>query len=202
MTLKEETLKPAENEALLIVENAKDQAKKIIQEARKEAESILTEANNLVDKKQKQLKVSLMQAGKRTIEVIKQSIEKKIFNETLNDWIEGLISSADVASKIIAALFQALEEKGLEGSVTAYIGKNISPREVNALLGKKFLNKFQNKSVKIGDFLGGVQLHLNDKKWIIDASDKTLVEIMCRYLQKDFRDMVFEKNVFNGETEN
>ncbi|SPN73253.1 V-type ATP synthase subunit E,ATP synthase archaeal, H subunit [Chlamydia serpentis] len=190
--LRLETLKPAEEEAAALLHNAKEQAKRIIQDAQEESKRILETAEEKAHQKLKQGEVALNQAGKRSLEALKQAVENKIFKESLVEWLEHVTSDPDVAAKLIQALIHALESQGVAGNLMAYIGKHVSPRAVNELLGKAVTAKLRKKSVVVGNFIGGVQLKVEEKNWVLDLSSSALVEIFTRYLQKDFREMIFQ----------
>ncbi|EGK69396.1 V-type ATP synthase subunit E [Chlamydia abortus] len=190
--LRIETLKPAEDEADAIVRNAKEQAKRIIDEAQEEASRIITSAKEEADHKLKQGESALAQAGKRSLESLKQAVENKVFKESLAEWLENTLADPEVSAKLVAALIQAIEDKGISGDLTAYIGKHVATRAVNEFLGKTVLAKLKGKGVAIGKFVGGVQLRVEDKNWVLDLSSDTLLDLLMRYLQKDFREMIFQ----------
>ncbi|WP_375793135.1 V-type ATP synthase subunit E [Chlamydia sp. 12-01] len=190
--LRIETLKPAEDEADAIVRNAKEQAKRIIDEAQQEAGQIIASAQQEADHKLKQGESALAQAGKRSLESLKQAVENKIFKESLAEWLDNALADPEVSAKLVAALIQAIEDQGISGDLTAYIGKHVATRAVNELLGKSVLTKLKGKGVTVGKFVGGVQLKVEDKNWVLDLSSDTLLDLLMRYLQKDFREMIFQ----------
>ena len=185
--LKVETLKPAEEEANTIVNNAKEQAKRIIQEAQETAQKLVASA----DRKLKQGESSLAQAGKRSVESLKQAIEQKIFKESLAEWLDSVFADHEVGARLVNALIQGVESQGFSGDITAYVAKHISPRAVNEILGKTVLAKLKGKSVVVGEFSSGVQLKVHERNWVLDLSSDALLTLLTRYLQKDFREMIF-----------
>lgn len=190
--LRIETLKPAEEEAELIVCNAKEQAKRIIQDAKEQAKEIILSAEDQASHKIKQGEAALALAGKRTLESLKQAVENTIFREALAEWLEQITIDPEFVAKLMEALISAVEGQGITGSLSAYIGKHVSPRNVNELLGKSVTAKLRKKSLIIGNFSGGVQLKVEDKDWVLDLSSEALLELFLRYLQKDFREMIFQ----------
>ncbi len=190
--LRVETLKPAEDEAAAIIESAKEKAKRIILEAQEEADQIVETAREEAERKLKQGEAALAQAGKRALETLKQSIEGKIFQDSLAEWLENVLVDPEVSAKMITALLQAIQEQGIFGELTAYIGKHVAARAVNEFLGKEVLAKLKGKGVAIGKFVGGVQLKVEDRNLVLDLSSDTLLGLLTRYLQKDFREMVFQ----------
>lgn len=190
--LRIETLKPAEEEAEVIVCNAKEQAKRIIQDAKEQAKEIILSAEDQASHKIKQGEAALALAGKRTLESLKQAVENTIFREALAEWLEQITIDPEFVAKLMEALISAVESQGITGSLSAYIGKHVSPRNVNELLGKSVTAKLRKKSLIIGNFSGGVQLKVEDKDWVLDLSSEALLELFLRYLQKDFREMIFQ----------
>lgn len=190
--LRIETLKPAEEEAEVIVCNAKEQAKRIIQDAKEQAKEIILSAEDQASHKIKQGEAALALAGKRTLESLKQAVENTIFREALAEWLEQITIDPEFVAKLMEAMISAVEGQGITGSLSAYIGKHVSPRNVNELLGKSVTAKLRKKSFVIGNFSGGVQLKVEDKDWVLDLSSEALLELFLRYLQKDFREMIFQ----------
>ncbi|AEB41977.1 V-type ATP synthase subunit E [Chlamydia pecorum] len=190
--LRIETLKPAEEEAEVIVCNAKEQAKRIIQDAKEQAKEIILSAEDQASHKIKQGEAALALAGKRTLESLKQAVENTIFREALAEWLEQITIDPEFVAKLMEAMISAVEGQGITGSLSAYIGKHVSPRNVNELLGKSVTAKLRKKSLIIGNFSGGVQLKVEDKDWVLDLSSEALLELFLRYLQKDFREMIFQ----------
>ncbi|WP_213357566.1 V-type ATP synthase subunit E [Chlamydiifrater phoenicopteri] len=189
--LRTETLEPAEKEAASIIEGAKGQASAIIEEANRKAESLLAEAESKARDKIAKAEKALCQAGKRSLEALRHAVEEKFFKANLSEWLSSVLSSEKVVADLITALVGAVDAEGVKGPLVGYISKKLTPRSVNELLGKTITEKFKGKSVTLGDFQGGVQLKVNDRHWILDLSSEALQELFVRYLQKDFREMIF-----------
>lgn len=193
-TLREETLKPAEEEAGSIVHNAREQAKRIVEEAKEEAQRIIRSAEEAADQTLKKGEAALIQAGKRSLENLKQAVETKIFKESLREWVDGVAADPQVSAKLVQALVQAVETQGISGNLSACIGKHVSARAVNEVLGKEITSKLKEKSVSIGKFSGGAQLKVDERNWVLDISSEALLDLLTRFLQKDFREMIFQTN--------
>ena len=193
-TLREETLKPAEEEAGSIVHNAREQAKRIVEEAKEEAQRIIRSAEEAADQTLKKGEAALIQAGKRSLENLKQAVETKIFKESLREWLDGVAADPQVSAKLVQALVQAVETQGSSGNLSACIGKHVSARAVNEVLGKEITSKLKEKSVSIGKFSGGAQLKVDERNWVLDISSEALLDLLTRFLQKDFREMIFKTN--------
>ena len=193
-TLREETLKPAEEEAGSIVHNAREQAKRIVEESKEEAQRIIRSAEEAADQTLKKGEAALIQAGKRSLENLKQAVETKIFKESLREWLDGVAADPQVSAKLVQALVQAVETQGISGNLSACIGKHVSARAVNEVLGKEITSKLKEKSVSIGKFSGGAQLKVDERNWVLDISSEALLDLLTRFLQKDFREMIFKTN--------
>lgn len=189
--LKKETLEPAKEEAKQILDVADQEAHQIIHDAEIKAEEILKGAKAKVEKEREIFQNSLMQACRQGIEALKQDIENTLFNTELDAWISAQTIDPKVGAKLISVLVEAIEKEGTSAHFSALIPKAIPAEKINALLTKEILNKLENHSVRVGDFIGGVQLKLHDKKLTLDISDKALKELLAQYIRKDFRELLF-----------
>lgn len=190
--LREETLKPAEEEAGSIVHNAREQAKRIVEEAKEEAQRIIRSAEETADQTLKKGEAALVQAGKRSLENLKQAVETKIFRESLGEWLDHVATDPEVSAKLVQALVQVVDTQGISGNLSAYIGKHVSARAVNEALGKEITSKLKEKGVSVGNFSGGAQLKVEERNWVLDMSSEVLLDLLTRFLQKDFREMIFQ----------
>lgn len=189
--LKNETLEPAKQEGQRIVEGAHQQANTIVRAAEKKAADILAAAQEKIEKEKQLFKSSLVQACKQGKEALRQDIEEKLFNQELSSWIEKNTADPKTAATLISALVAALEKEGTSADFSAIIPKSLSADKVNVLLTQDILKKLKEKSVVVGDFIGGVQLKLHDQKLTLDLNDQALKELLGQYLRKDFRDILF-----------
>lgn len=190
-TLRKETLDPAKQEAREIVENAHMQAHEIGEEAKKKAASLIQGAEQEIEEKKRVFNASLSLAGRQGIEVLKQKIEKELFNKELAQLVDKEMAEPKVIADLLSSFMKAMEEKGIEEEVVAVIPKGISPRMINELLVSRILEKLQNKTVVLGDFEGGVQIQLKGQNITIDISDTALCDLLAQYIRKDFRDLIF-----------
>ena len=191
-SIRKETLEPVKQEAREIVENAHLQAAAIIKNAKSEAESARTTAAQEIAEKQRLFQSSLELACRQGIESLKQKIEQELFNPELNEMIVKETSNPQIIVRLLESFMKSLEEKGIEEDFEAVIPKDISPRTINGLLVGKILEHLKNRSVEIGDFKGGVQIRMKDRKITIDISDVALREIIAAYIRRDFRELVFQ----------
>ena len=165
-----------------------------MEEAKEEAQRIIRSAEEAADQTLKKGEAALIQAGKRSLENLKQAVETKIFKESLREWLDGVAADPQVSAKLVQALVQAVETQGISGNLSACIGKHVSARAVNEVLGKEITSKLKEKSVSIGKFSGGAQLKVDERNWVLDISSEALLDLLTRFLQKDFREMIFKTN--------
>lgn len=191
--LRKETLEPAVHEAKTILEEAQKKGEQIVSEAREKAKKIVADAEKEIEKKQSIFKASLNQAARQSIEWLKQEIEERLLNQNLSSLIAKASATPQVLAKMINAVIKAIEAEGLETDLSAIIPAAIEPREVNELLGEEVLNRLKEKSVIIGPKKGGVEIKLHKENITIDLSDTALLELMTRYIRKDFHQFFFAK---------
>ena len=189
--LKSETLEPAKQEAREIIENAHLQATDIVGEAQKKAEALLKSANEDIAEKGKVFHSSLQLACRQGLELLKQKIEEKLFDQPLSDLVLHEMADPKLIVHLIDSFMKSMEEKGIEEEFVAVIPKQISPRSINALLGSHILERLQKQSVVVGDFAGGIQIQLKGRQMTIDISDATVRELIADYIRRDFREMIF-----------
>jgi len=190
--LRRETLEPAQQEAKRIIADAESERDCIIQQAQREAETIITDARAQVAKERHIFNSSLEQASKQSLEALRQSIEYQLFHPEIIDTLNKRMTDPEIISKLVNAIVNALEKNGLDLNLQALIPKTALPETINTLLVKQVLDRLKEHSVQIGEFAGGVQVKLVDKKMTIDMSSQALVELLTRYLRDDFRQLFFK----------
>ena len=191
--LRDETIEPAQKEAQQIIGKAKQQAEQIVNEAHQAAEKLHTHAKSSIEQEYKVFQASLQQASKQSLEILRQTIENKFFNENLAELIEKGTSDLNLIANLINALVKALEKEGMAANLTALVSNTISPRQLNELLTQNALKNLKENSVEIGNFKGGVKVKLSHKKVTIDISEEALKELLATYVvRKDFRKMIFD----------
>ncbi len=189
--LRKETLEPAMDEAKEIVAQANDRAQQIIADAKAKAEKMLADADTEIEKRHGVFKASLNQGARQSIEWLKQEIEENILNQNLAELISKSTGSPQVLANMVTAVIKAIGDEGLETDLTAIIPTAVEPREVNELLGKEVLEKLKEKSVVVGPKKGGIEVKLHKENITVDLSDTALLELMTRYVRKDFQKFFF-----------
>ncbi len=191
--LKKETIDPARKEAEELVVNAKEKAALLISEAKKEVERLHRDARDFEEKQKSIFQAALNAACKQTIEILKESIEEKLFNKELASIFGKNIKEPALLARLIEAVTVALERDGINADLSVYIPAAVPARDVNALLGEKILSHLREKSVLLSTIEGGIEVKLHKENITIDISDVALRELVSRYIRKDFREMLFGK---------
>ncbi len=189
--LRKETLEPTKQEAKEILENAQMRAKEIINKAESDAQKILLDSEKLKEEKTKALEASLKLASRQALESLKAKIEKELFQTNLAELVRNELNKKDRIADLITTLIQAIEKEGIDTDLSVYISEKVPVKEINLLLAKHILEKLKEKSVVLGDFLGGVKIELKDEKITLDMSDQAIIDLIAEYIRRDFRSLLF-----------
>ena len=192
--LRKETIEPAQANAEALVKEGQAQARAIIAEAQAEAANIVNKAKLDMQKQQNIFESSLAQAASQTLAMLRQDIEKHIFNNSLVEAVEQASKDPQAVAKLIESIVSAVAKEGLSQDLTVLIPKSLSKEAFNAHLVQSILDKLSRASMEVANFVGGVKIRLNDKKMTIDISDATLKEMLANYLRKDFRKLLFRQD--------
>lgn len=190
--LKNDAIEPAKKEAEAIIANAKAKAQEIISNAEKQANKIHSDTKLAIEQERNVYQSSLVQAAKQSVESLRQQFEHKFFNEQLTQLVEKHSADPKVIARLIETIIQALEKEGVAANLSVIIPKQISPKEVNSLLAENILKQIKDHSVELGNFSGGVQVKLQDKKMTLDITNDAIVELLSTY-RRGFRELVFQK---------
>jgi V/A-type H+-transporting ATPase subunit E len=71
------------------------------------------------------------------------------------------------------------------------VPKQVSAEEINKLLLDGVKKRLEIGGIAVGNFLGGAQIRLKDKKMTLDISDNALKELIANYGRRDFRKLIF-----------
>ncbi len=189
--LRKETLEPARHEAKEIIDAARNTAANYLQEAKIKAQDTLALAEKEIEERKKVFESSLMMACRQGIEDLKAKIEEEFFNPELQNLVEKEMGDPKTIARILSAFLETLEEKGIDDELIVSIPKSITPRSINSLLAQKAIDKLEKGEVVEGDFAGGVQIKLKDRKITIDISEKAVRELIAQYIRRDFRELVY-----------
>lgn len=190
--LKQEALEPAQKEANKIIEAAEQESYRIIREAEAKAAVLLSQAKEKIEQEKKIFANGLKLMCRQALEALRQDIESKLFTSSLSDWVEEQSTDPTVGAQLITALVHAIEKEGISAHFSALIPASVPAEKVNRILAKNILDKLREKSLVVGEFFGGVQLKLHDRKLTLDLSDSALKELLGQYIRKDFRELLFQ----------
>ncbi|MDN3506596.1 MAG: V-type ATP synthase subunit E [Simkaniaceae bacterium] len=189
--LRKETLEPAIDEAKKVLEDAESKAGAIVAEAKEKAAKLVADAEADIEKKYGVFKASLNQGARQSVAWLKQEIEERLLNQNLGDMITKATSSPQVIADMVSAVIKAVGEEGLDTDLSVIIPAAVEPNQVNELIGKNLVENLKEKSVIVGPQKGGVEMKLHKDKITIDLSDTALVELLTRYVRKDFHKYFF-----------
>lgn len=191
--LKNETLKPAKEEAEKMVEVAEQEARNIISDAEAKAEALLREAKAKMAKERELFEHSIALGCRQALELLRQDIEDKLFNKELGSWLARQTADPEIGARLVNVLVQAIEKEGISADFTALVAKQLPSDKINALLLQDVVDHLREKGVVPGTFVGGAQIVLHDKKMTLDLSNEALKELIAPYLRKDFRMLLFQE---------
>ena len=132
--LKKDTLDPARREAEEIVAAARAQAEEMVEEARRLAQKMHYKAKEEIEKERAVFQASLSQACRQTLEILKQTVEEKLFNHELAKQLGERMRKPEVLSALITAVVHAIEKEGIDTDISAFIPAAVPAAAVNAFL--------------------------------------------------------------------
>jgi len=191
--LRNEALEPAKQQEETIIKAAEEKAAQIVQEAEQEVKRMREEARLTNEHERTVFLSSLTQASIQTKETLRQDIEHKFFSDILVESLNKKLADPEVIASLIAGIVKAIEKDGLSTELSVIIPKTVSAEEVNRFLVKEAIQKLGKGPIAIGNFGGGVQVKLVDKKITLDITDKALVDYLKGFLRKGYRELVFVK---------
>ena len=193
--LKKETLDPAKKEADRIIAKARVDGEKIIEDAKREAQKLQEEAKKRIEEERNVFQASINLACKKSLDTLKQEIEKKLFNEELEHFISKQMNHPDIVAELISAIVKGIEKEGIDVNLKALISSTVSPQAVNQALAKGIVDRLKEKSVEIGDITGGAQVKIVDQNLTVDMTDEALKTLLANFVREDFRSVIFAASV-------
>ncbi|NGX51247.1 MAG: V-type proton ATPase subunit E [Chlamydiae bacterium] len=189
--LKKETLEPAKKEADKIIAQARSEAEKIVQAARRDGQRAQEEAKKKIEEERNVFQASINLACKKSLDTLRQEIEKKLFNSELSTFIGREMSDPKILAELISVIVKGIEKEGIDADLRAVISPAISTDAVNLELAKGVVDRLQKKSVEVGEISGGVQVKIVDKNLTIDMTDEALKTLLASFVREDFRSVIF-----------
>lgn len=193
--LRKETLDPAKKEGDQIVAKARADAKKIIEDAKGEASKVHAEAKKRIEEERNVFQASINLAAKKSIDTLKQDIEKKLFNPELAQLVAEKVKDPKVIAGLIGAIVSGIEKEGIGGDLRAIVSSAVGVDAINKELTKGIIEKLKSKSVEIGEIKGGAQVKVVGQNLTIDMSDQALQTLLASFVRDDFRSVIFAATV-------
>ncbi|MCB1084683.1 MAG: V-type ATP synthase subunit E, partial [Chlamydiia bacterium] len=193
--LRKETLDPAKKEGDQIIAKAKRDAEKIIEDAKQKAAKIHEETKRKIEEERNVFQASINLACKKSLEMLRQEIETKLFNPELKSLLSKELNEPKVVAELISAIVTAIQKEGLEGDLRAIVSKAVKLEAVNQALLKGIETRLKGNSVELGALKGGAQVKMVDHNLTIDLSEEALKSLLASYVRDDFRSIVFASNV-------
>ncbi len=190
-TVRNEALDPAIKEAEAIRVHAEREREAILEQARKKAEEIIQDAEKKASSTKKALQTSLIQASHQAVELLKQQIEKTLFNPALDSYIAHAMHSESETADLIKTLISSIEKEGIFGDITLILGKKLSKEKIIDFLGKEIMAKLKDKSIQVAEYNFGVTLKADSKHIMIDVSNSAVKELLSGFLRQEFRRLLF-----------
>ncbi len=193
--LRKETLDPAKKEGDKIIAKARVDGEKIIEDAKRDASRIQVEAKKKIEEERNIFQASMNLAAKKSIDTLKQEIEKNLFNPQLSQLVAEKMKDTKVVARLIEAIVSGIEKEGVSGELKAIVSSAIDIDAVNIELAKGIIERLKSKSVEIGDIEGGAQVKIADQNITIDMSDDALKALLASFVRDDFRSVIFSSVV-------
>lgn len=186
--LRRETLEPAEENAAKVIADAKAEATRIVDEARAEAERLEAAAHERIRKERSVFQSSMEQGARQSLELLRQEIENRLFDEQLGKTVAEATADPKLIATLANAIVEALGKQGMAADLSVVIPQAVKKEDVASLLLEGVRDQ-----LKVGLFKGGVQVRLEDQNITVDISDEALVELLGRYVRKDYRELLYGK---------
>ena len=190
--LRRETLAPAQKEANSLLSEAKAEAERIVRKAQEDVERIRNEAQKEQEREFAVFTTSLHQACKKTLASLREAIEKRFFHEGIAHLVQEPMQTPSVIAALLTSIVQAIEKEGIDTEIEAVIPKTVQVAEVLRCLSEHILQSVQKERISVGSIGGGVTVTLCKDNLTIDITDQTLTALLGAYLQKPFREMLFQ----------
>jgi V/A-type H+/Na+-transporting ATPase subunit E len=191
--IRNETLDPALKEAEHIKQIAEREAARIRADAKQEAEKVLHEARVQLKEEKEAFEASLHLASEQLIGLLKEQIEKELFNPGIDHYLSDEFKDTTQIGTITRSVLEQLEKEGISGDLNVYIGKNLNKEELAAHILKDSLHKLAGHELRTGAFLSGVIIKAKDRHLSIEITPAAIRELLTPFLRPDFRRFLFNE---------
>ena len=193
--LKRETLEPAKKEGEEIIVKARAEAEKIVADAKRESERIHKEAKEKIEEERNVFEASINLAAKKSLDTLKQEIEKELFNPELSRLVGEKMGDPKVVGALISAIIAGIEKEGIDGDLRALVSSTLDKEAAAKELAKGALDRLGSKALDIGEIEGGAQVKILEKNLTIDLSGDALKTLIAGFVREDFRSVIFAADV-------
>jgi hypothetical protein len=188
----EETLKPAQDKASIIIEEAERKASEIVNQAEQERLRLMQKAKDDIARERKMAETALHQAATQTLEAVKQAILDDVFNPALSKIAHDALSPPEVVAKLVEAMIQGIKKEGLALDLELFISQNLSKEALCQALAAQVMNELNKQSIQLGSFNAGVELRVKGQGLVVVLTDDTLKEVVSSYIRKEMREQLFK----------
>jgi V/A-type H+/Na+-transporting ATPase subunit E len=189
--LRKETLEPAQEEAEGLRLRAEREALKIHDEAKHKADQLLHDTLKHLTDERKAFEAALEQAAHQAVELVKEKVERALFNPALDELIGKDLKDERKVARLIDIVIEKIQEEGIGGDIQVFLGKQLSKDELNRSLCQLSLQKIGKDGLKIGDQKLGVILRVIDKRLSVEITSESVREMMTNFMRPDFRKFLF-----------
>jgi V/A-type H+/Na+-transporting ATPase subunit E len=191
--IRNETLDPAKEEAEQIRHAAERDAAKIRSEAKRQADHMLHEARTLIKEEREAFDVSLEQAARQTVGLLKEKIEKSLLHPGLEKFLADGFRSEAKTARLLDLLIQEIQKEGLDGDVSVWLGKHLSKEEVLKHISQDTLKSVSSDNLLVGEHAYGIVLKIVDRHLSIEVTPEAIKEMMAAFIRSDFRSILFSE---------
>lgn len=191
--IRNETLDPAKEEAEQIRHAAERDAAKIRSEAKRAADQMIHDARAKILEERETFDASLEQASRQVVGLLKEKIEKSLFNPGLDQYLAGEFHNEVKTARLLDLLIQELEEEGLDGDVLVWLGKHLSKEEVLKHISQTTLKRVPSGNLLVGEHTYGIVLKLVGRHLSIEVTPEGLKEMLSTHLRSDYRSILFSE---------
>lgn len=191
--IRNETLTPAKEEAEEIKHAAERDAARIRAEAKHQAERMLHDARTLIKEEREAFDASIEQASKQAVSLIKEKVEKSLFNPALDEFLATEFHDEKKTTALLDLILQQLQREGIEGDLAVWLGKKLSKDEVVRALSQESIKKLEAGELSIGNHDLGIIVKIIDRHLALEISPQGLKELLAAFLRPDFRAFLFKE---------
>ncbi len=188
--LENETIMPAKETASKIIADANVEADAIRLKAREDAEEIMKKLKKDLEKAQSVADASIELSIKQGVARLRQLV-LELFTDEMQVLANSKMKDADMMGKVANALVESVSKDGIEANLGLVLGKNVSKEDLITNLTVAVREKVEKGGITLGNFQAGIIVRFIDKKMAIEITDKSIVELLSKYVHEDLRQKLF-----------